>query len=473
MKQQSSRTVIGAWLAVGMMSAYAALAGPSSAHAFTVSGQFNCPDYLRPGSSWRLDATYSSSNRRMIPCSGLVVELWDDDWTSDDLCGLSVTNSSGKFMINADGECDREVYLKIRALNHSYSDGRLISFGVGANDVDWYDPSQALLCLGISSIPGAIFGNLNATTFGCLRDFLTDYNVFEWHTDTRTVPPNNHLDFGSFQPRERSMIVAKIIRSLRRSMDQIAFSGYYQNFIKVIFNNPAFGNPTTIYDVDRTNVISIYSDIAFYNYPLALNALPHEAGHAIYNRLHSSWRHWIDDDAAEYMKQHDYCSQNSRKFAFYEGFADFVQEYIYSESIDIAGASDNFQKFKGCGADNRGMHFEGNVAAMLNYIYHGGHMEDLGTRNPGLYNDVPGQILSLFSGEVINTRLDLPSLGEVFTWIQQQGTRSHSAGDFWNNEIRTWCSSVGPDNFLRYCHPLARAFTQKLFELSEPADGIY
>jgi hypothetical protein len=329
------------------------LAPRAQADDFTISAQIFCPMFITQtgrGSDW--DTDYNATPQPG-PCAGIFVTAMDSDNGPDDFCGSAFTDSRGRFTLPAHcgdpGNNPPDVYLRIEARSMRGFSVGFHDWGVG-QDIGWV---LADVFTGGGAIPAHVW------------DWLTHNTTHRWTTTTQLNPDNGRVDFGALsigsrvsghfsQAGARQWSAAQFSMSrLQRGLTAIAPMFFRYTVDHVI------GFPTTVW-----NTIIVSDQRMRDEQPRMLRASAHEIGHVLHNTIHSDQLHWLAD-SVDYMRSHSQCVSESDELAWYEGFANFIRDYVNAQSS--AGNA----PFRGCGLNRRGIDFEGNVQAFLNEIYFG------------------------------------------------------------------------------------------------------
>jgi len=226
-----------------------------------------------------------------------------------------------------------------------------------------------------------------------------------------------------------------------------------------------------------------------------IRSLAHEIGHATYTRYHSGRGHWLTD-ARFYLANHYQCEPlGTLRFAWYEGFADFVESYVYPRALRQHGGlelTENprndpyYHVFRGCYWDSQGLtgtnqyisrgvggpesavctspatgfNHEGNVQALLDQTYYGPYRRAYasnwdtsppiaGMRARDPHRPGRGQMALVASADRSTRAFSLASISDVFAWVEAAGSDSHTAREFLDHQISPWCASR--DITDRYC----------------------
>ena len=451
--------------------------GAARANAdYVVTARFLCPYYVR-SSDGEWDTTFSSSQRKFLPCYGLHVLVRQPRTFGDSYCGEDYSASDGTVKIHTRLDCTGNIYLQAEAAS-------LQNFHVGTHSFPWWkvpvDAWLAFLTAGLI-VPGEVY------------DYLTTSDEFVWNSSSTSVQPGtgDRINFGSFNVGDEddhlSRMAADVIPVASLSLQQLRASGHLPGPLSFVINHPQFGSPSTIWDTiifndgdarrldDRGNPIL---------YPSFLRTIPHEVGHAAYNPAHSSQDHWLVD-ALGYMAQHRVCQSHGLRFAWYEGFADFIEDYVYPRALPEPGGLELTEQppdhpfyhlTHGCYLDAirrgddpadaarctlgaTGFDKEENVEALLDEIYYGPYRcafqsnSDIcnrpGTRARDPHHAGHGEFGLVAAPDGTLRAFSLPAIGDLFGWVQAEGTGGHTAYDFLTGQIRPWCA--GSDVADRYC----------------------
>jgi len=479
------------WIPVFLFGLYLS---PHGARADNFSGRylifasFQCPYYLLPSGEW--DFEFRSENpppavtpiRQFRPCSGLHVIAKQPGTFGDSYCGEDYTAADGSVRIRATTDCDGDVFLTAEASS-------LQGFRVGTHDFPWWRaPLDAWLAYVTSglAIPGEVY------------DFLVANRTFEWDSPTMTVHAGtgDRVQFGSFAVGDtqdhNSAMAADVFPIASLAMSQLQSSGHLPSDLAITINQPVFGTPTTVWDT------VLFKDSNARDpgqYPHMIRSLAHEIGHATYNRYHSGRGHWLTD-ARFYLANHYQCEPlGTLRFAWYEGFADFIESYVYPSALRQRGGlelTENprndpyYHVFRGCYWDSQGLtgtnqyvargaggpesavctnaatglNHEGNVQTLLDQIYYGPYRRtyasnwDPSPPIPGMRARDPhrpgrGQMALVASADRSTRAFSLASISDVFAWVEAAGSDSHTAREFLDGQISPWCASR--DITDRYC----------------------
>lgn len=353
------------------------LAAVPAAHAesFDVTARIFCP------ASWdaaanRLDETFATATQS--PCAGIRVVALDADPAWDEYCGAAYTDSRG--IVRLRGQCGDalggrpDVYLKVEGRSAS-------GFSVGVIDPN---PLQRILdSLGRLVAPGVPLPIP-------IVDHLRSHQTFAWIGSERLASEGQRLDYGdlaiggAFADGTVSTMAARQFWAAHYTMLRLRAGTRYRPMDFSINVSAPIGSPTTLYDT----VIVSFRDNPEPQASGAVRAMAHEIGHVLYNTYHSGIVHWLLD-APDYMTGHAPCDDDHfQTLAWYEGFADFVRDYVYQQWDWNASDWSNAPPFRGCAVQGDGtlatvprgdgtlvtqqdMHFEGNVAGLLNNIFFG------------------------------------------------------------------------------------------------------
>jgi hypothetical protein len=227
-------------------------------------------------------------------------------------------------------------------------------------------------------------------------DAVVAHEPAQWVTEERLGRDGQVLNFGDRMmgddfvagtspgtAQEAPLWAAREFWIAHRTLAQLRRGSTYRPFyFKWTVDHPWFGAPTTLWDtiiVDQARMQNAGDRAA------ALQATPHEIGHVIHNRYHSGYTHWLYEDAIQYAKVHEQCREDTLILGWYEGFANFIEDWVYS-AIAPSGALPPpasagpigsvrapggvaWEPFTGC--NQAGLALEGNNQALLNRIYYG------------------------------------------------------------------------------------------------------
>jgi hypothetical protein len=357
---------------------------PAHAENFTATATISCAASLK--ADGKLDATFrtyappgtpNTNPPTQVACAGLRVSVMDADPAWDEYCGAAYTNSRGQVSIPA--SCadtiggPPDVYLKVEARSH-------YGFSVGTHDYTFWDGLVDFFT--ILGSPGSIFTALTVLPLEAV-DYLTKHATYAWITPEQ---PGNaaQINFGDlatgmgFDTEESYSHFA----SMQFWAAQYAMAGIRSttSLWPMDFNytvDAPLGSPTTVWDtviVDGDSPFDVGQ--APGQAPLtlgqqALHATPHEIGHVLYNTYHSSFSHWLYDDATDYMTTHDHCEDGHfMTLAWYEGFAHWVRHLAYSDYDWQSNVLHLPSKTDVC-QGQPGFHLERNVTAVLDALYYG------------------------------------------------------------------------------------------------------
>lgn len=356
------------WL-TGLLVPAALLFAASGARAetFDVAVRVFCP------AAWdtaldRLDETFTTHVE--VPCAGIRVVAMDADPLNDEYCGAAYTDSRG--MARFRGSCNDtaggrpEVYLKVEGRSAN-------GFSVGVIDPN---PLERIL----ESLK-RIF-EVGVPLPLPLIDRLRSHQTFAWLGDERLVSDGQLLDFGdvaigrAFADGSVSDLAARQFWAAQYATQRLRAGTKYPPMDFNYTVSAPLGAPTTLYDT----VIVSFNDNA--EPSGALRATAHEIGHVLYNTYHSGMLHWLTD-APDYLTNHARCDDDHfQTLAWYEGFGDFVRDYVFQRwdwtrpdwvhpQFPYGGCRFDAASSEQPGASRPGLHIEGNVQALLNNIYFG------------------------------------------------------------------------------------------------------
>ena len=444
--------------------------GDNFSGRYLIYASFQCPYYLLASGEW--DFEFRSENRQFRPCSGLHVIAKQPGTFGDSYCGEDYTAADGSVRIRATTDCDGDVFLTAEASS-------LQGFRVGTHDFPWWraplDAWLAYVTAGLA-IPGEVY------------DFLVANRTFEWHSPTMTVHAGtgDRVQFGSFAVGDtqdhNSAMAADVFPIASLAMSQLQNSGHLPSDLAITINQPVFGTPTTVWDT------VLFKDSNARDpgqYPHMIRSIAHEIGHATYNRYHSGRGHWLTD-ARFYLANHYWCEPlGTLRFAWYEGFADFIESYVYPSALRQRGGlelTENpnndpfYHVLRGCYWDNfwhseghdserctqaaTGFNHEGNVQTLLDQIYYGPYRRAYasnsdpsppiaGMRARDPHRPGRGQMALVASADRSTRAFSLASISDVFAWVEAAGSDSHTAREFLDHQISSWCASR--DITDRYC----------------------
>ena len=307
---------------------------------FTVKTQVYCPQFLKEG---KIDFMYEQSSRVQKPCKGILVQAWDSDPGRDDYCGAAYTDSRGR--VSFSGSCGDgwgggkpDIYLKIIPKSNVYS-----GLSVGTHHFPWYKWVQ--FGVGITQTISELLNPVSAgiglaIISDSVNDWLTGNKTYKWVTSQKKGGSGWTLNWygqtiGHSSNGYTSRMTADTYWIARDSILRIGSSGYSPMNTKFTVDFPSpfslkLGNPSAIW---RTIIMNedLFND-NFITEARGRRAIPHELGHVLFNRYHSSWGHWAID-AVEYIQHHSACQKKSYKFAWYEGYAEFIKNYVSASQM--------------------------------------------------------------------------------------------------------------------------------------------
>lgn len=381
-----------AWLAIPVA---------ATAEEFRTVATIHCPaSVTTPAATGIPIADTAMTTFTQVPCAGIRVTVMDADPGWDEYCGAAYTDARGQISIPS--KCSDtiggppDVYLKIEGRS-------ALGFSVGTHDYGFWDlawdaivDTAQAIATGGASIPVSFW------------DFMRSHETFAWIGD-EMAPTGNGAPTADFGPlgigvpspgvpalRDISVRSARQLWVAQYSMQRIT-RGTSQRAMDFDYSvdTPLFGSPTTLYDT------VIVEDDEFVTRPVRmLNATPHEIGHVFYNTLHSGFLHWTFD-GPDYMTEHNRCDTGHlQTLAWYEGFADFVADWVFNHYDWHAPGWAHAPPGRACAT--RGIHIEGNVQALLNEIYFG---PIHGFTLPGITAPTPND----FTCPPDATRIELPN----------------------------------------------------------------
>ncbi|MGH9380416.1 MAG: hypothetical protein ACRD2Z_07365 [Thermoanaerobaculia bacterium] len=386
---------------------------PAQAARFTVSARILCPaSVVMPGNpaltanplvgSVQIDPSFTRSVN--VPCAGIRVVAMDADIGFDGFCGAAYTDSGGR--VNFRGDCgdpfrpSPEVYLRIegRSLN---------GFSVGI-----IEPNLIERALDQIVAVWQRFVEDGVPVAVPALDQLRTHQTSEWETPWRRVANGASLALGDFAigmggnmlAGPQSFMAARQYWATHFTTLRLrAGTRYRPMHFNYTINAPLpdFTSAFTAYDTVVVNFFRNAGGPA----SVSLNATAHEIGHVLYNTYHSDNLHWVADCLGFFcFRPHALCGGERLKFAWYEGFANFVQDYAYQQwvwptwtwppppaptAVPPAGPPPLVLiPFDGCAVTGgpttipppptppvitgpRAMSFEGNVSGLLNNVFFG------------------------------------------------------------------------------------------------------
>ncbi|HEY3196709.1 MAG TPA: hypothetical protein VGJ57_01755 [Nitrospirales bacterium] len=356
-------------LAIFVSSTVLLTATPALAERFTVDVRVVCPaSVVSTPTGDVADPSFARANKD-VPCAGLRVVAMDADPLWDEYCGAGYTDSTGHVSFSA--ECSDgfpsssppDVYLRIDARS-------LFGFSVGTHDYGFFDGLRDVVLAGVTfgaAIPVEVF---NYYRSHATYTFLTPERQMG---DNGVLAPGTIRIGGGFRHDSSSAVADMAAREFwaaQYSMARIwAGTQYHQMDFNYTVDAP-IGTPTTLYDT----ILVDDDKITGSNAARSLNATPHEIGHVLYNTYHSGLIHWFTD-GPDYMTNHGQCEDGHfMTLAWYEGFADFIRDYVFQRWDWPTVAWTVGPPYAGCAHNMPSqvdMHWEGNVEAFLNNVYFG------------------------------------------------------------------------------------------------------
>lgn len=383
----------------------------ANAEDFTVTARVLCPVYERSASySGVSDAIFdpNMNSPTSYGCPQIKVKAYDTDLGPDQYCGQAYTNLSGEVSFSAScgdifwaGKPD--VYL------------RIVPQSPLGYKINIHDKLEAYLRLGVSAasiiadpfIGAAILTSQILPAITATQEYRIEESSDQKHpSDGSTLEFGNKSIYTTGSPFKRRMNVIAAYFILNdqtfRALKAIAQHPMYTKWVI----DSWLGSPTTIWDAIIVDDEKRDSDTTAKH---VVKATPHELGHILHNQYHSGEAHWLVSDGPDYMNHHCKCSNISRKFAWYEGFANFSRDFVFNNAATLTNLLDNYAPFVP-GQPNRrqptnatainisawepftlsdmsagsctvggntytcsnfGTDREGNVQAFLNYLYYG------------------------------------------------------------------------------------------------------
>jgi hypothetical protein len=416
-----------------------AIPSPAQAARFTVAARIRCPaSLLIPGDpllagnpligGFQLDPTFATATN--VPCAGIRVVAMDADPGLDQYCGAAYTDSTGAVRFQADcGDIVDplpEVYLRV--------EGKGVSdFSVGVVDVNPLDanPFDELL----AELEGAWkrFVEDGVPVPVPALDWLRSHRTFAWLGSTRTqVRSGGTVDFGSNDIGAGGPVSLMAARQYWATHFTMLRLGTGTDYRPMHFNY-SVNVPIPPFTIAFTPYDTVVIDATRTGVPVgtaspALAATAHEIGHVLYNTYHSDNLHWLADCADTFCFRTRAAGSpcagafltppplpsltSQRGFAWYEGFADFIQGYVHQQWIwplwawsgmpappaPAATPALGAAPFAGCsvpgGPGPALISIEGNVEGLLNNVYFGpvraGLLSTLNANTGGLAFTCPG-----------------------------------------------------------------------------------
>ncbi len=477
MDDDASVPLVGRARLAGLLLALIGGGAPGGAKAassyYLVTAQVQCPYYQRLDNEW--DTQFRDESRKFLPCHGLHVVAKQPGTFGDTYCGEDYTAWDGSVKIRASTDCAGDLFLSVEASS-------LLGYHVGTHDFPWWraplDGWLAFISSGLA-IPGEVY------------DFLIANKTFEWHSASMVVAggTGDRVNFGTFRigattELNHSRVAADVYSIAGLAMQELSYSGYRPADLAFTIDHPVIGVPTTVWNtvLFKDSTIRDPNPAPRGRYWQMIRAIPHETGHATYNRYHSGQGHWLTD-ARYYLSNHAICEPlGTLRFGWYEGFADFVESYVYPtglqqpgglELTESPGGSPYYHLARGCYWDGEydnpgrctpagtGFDHEGNVQALLDQVYYGPYRRAFDSVFDSVTRRVPGMRardphrpgrgeLALVAADDGSTRaFSLPSIGDAFGWVAAAGSDSHTAREFLDGQIGPWCASQQP--IAAYC----------------------
>src|SRR5262249_28259075 len=315
---------------------------PAQAASFTVSARILCPaSVVMPGNpalianplvgNIQLDPSFTRAVN--VPCAGIRVVAMDADPGFDHFCGAAYTDSRGQ--VNFRGECgdtshpSPEVYLRIDGKSlHTFSVG-IIETNLLERTLDQLEDAWERFVQ--DGVPIAVPA----------LDDLRSHQTFEWETPWRRVADGASLNVGdvvigtggNMLAGPVSFMAARQYWATHFTMLRLgAGTRYRPMHFNYTINAPLpdFTAAFTAYDTVVVNFFRNAGGPA----SVSLNATAHEIGHVLYNTYHSDNLHWVADCLDVFcFRPHTLCGSERLTFAWYEGFAHFIRDYVYQQWV--------------------------------------------------------------------------------------------------------------------------------------------
>jgi hypothetical protein len=352
----------GVWAAIGP--------SPALASSFEVTVRILCPASFLvgagPGGATLLDPTFATAVN--LPCAGIRVVAMDSDRGFDEYCGAGYTDARGTARFRA--ECGDmvnrlpEVYLRI--------EGRSVNgFSVGVAP-----PPGIERILQQLEDTWERFVEDGAPIPVPLLDELRAHQTFAWLSPLGRVRDGTPVNAGTLAVGGGgavSFLAARQFSAAQYAMFRLGAGTRYRPmpfYYNVNVPIPSFALAFTAYDtvvVDRTFTGAAAS-------PATLATTAHEIGHVLYNTYHSDVLHWVGDALDIFgFRASPVCGSVSLGLAWYEGFADFVRDYVHQLFDFPSFTWVTAPPPPGCAAPGApgDMSVEGDVEGLLNNVFFG------------------------------------------------------------------------------------------------------
>ncbi len=306
-------------LAAGLLPAAGATAGAAT---FDVNARIFCPTSVLGPNMW--DTAFTTVVTR--PCAGIRVVAVDSDPGFDEYCGAGYTDARGRVRFRAEcGDTVRplpDVFLRVEARSAE-------GFSVGVVDADVLEAIVDVLTHGLDRLE-----ELGSPIPVPDLDGLRLHRTFTWLSPiTLQARDRGSLDFGdpiAGAPASGpvSVMSARMFTAAQFTMLRLGAGTRYR---PMHFNYtvnaplPAFTLAFAAYDtvvVDATRTAAPAP---------ALAGSAHEIGHVLYNTYHrdADIGHWVEDCLGTFcFRNSPRCGSVSLGLAWYEGFGDFVRDYV-------------------------------------------------------------------------------------------------------------------------------------------------
>jgi hypothetical protein len=315
---------------------------PAHAASFTVTARILCPaSVMMPGNpaltanpllgSVQFDPSFTRAFN--VPCAGIRVVAMDADNGFDEFCGAAYTDSGGQ--VNFRAECgdtshpSPEIYLRIEGKSLNGFSVGIIEPNLLERILDQLEDAwQRLVQDGVPIAVPAL-------------DQLRTHQTFEWETPWRRVADGASRDVGdvvigtggNMLAGPMSFMAARQWWAAHFTMLRLrAGTRYHPMHFNYTVNAPMpdFTPAFTAYDTVVVNFLRNAGGAA----SVSLNATAHEIGHVLYNTYHSDNLHWVADCLGFFcFNPHALCSAERLNMAWYEGFANFIQDYVYQQWV--------------------------------------------------------------------------------------------------------------------------------------------
>lgn len=363
-----------AWRLVILLGALAATPLSASAATFDVNATILCPASLTAAGTFN-PAFTTAVNR---PCAGIRVVAMDSDPGFDEYCGAGYTDARGRVLFRAEcGDTIRplpDVYLRIEGKS-------LEGFSVGVVETDaldrlvdglehaWERFVEDGVPIGIPEL-----------------DVFRKHQTFAWLSPTSMqVREGGSLGFGALIIGAPGTGAVSVMAGRQYWAAQFAMFrlGAGTRYRPMHFNYTVDAPlpPITLAFTAYDTVVIDFTRSVGPRAAAALRSTAHEIGHVLYNTYHSDNLHWVGDCLGVFcFRNSDRCASVHLDLAWYEGFADFVRDYVHQIWNWPTWSWTTAPPPPGCaleppppppGVVAVDMSVEGNVEGLLNNVYFG------------------------------------------------------------------------------------------------------